>query len=84
MEKLTKEIDTMLTFDHPNVMSLIGVSVDGEIPFLILPFMANGSVLEYVKHKKEELLYTNEAAEAQVCWSVMYKQITWCKPFNRS
>ena len=66
----------MISFDHPNVMSVIGVSVDREIPFLIMPFMTNGSVLEYVKHNKEELLYTSEATEAQVCQSVMYKDTT--------
>ena len=76
MEKLTNEIDAMLAFDHPNVMSVVGVSVDREVPLLIMPFMANGSALEYVKHHKEELLYTSEATEAQVGQSVMYKQIT--------
>jgi len=74
VEKLTNEIDTMLSFDHPNVMSVIGVSVDREVPLLIMPFMANGSVLEYVKHHKKELLYTSGATEAQVGQSVMYKQ----------
>ena len=73
MEKLTNEIDTMISFDHPNVMPVIGVSVDRDIPFLIMPFMANGSVLEYVRHHEEELLYTSEATEAQVGQSVMYK-----------
>lgn len=63
----------MVSFDHPNVMSLIGVSVDGEIPLLILPFMVNGNVLEYVKNNKE-LLYTNEVVEAQVCSLVLYKE----------
>ena len=74
MEKLTNEIDAMLSFDHPNVMSVVGVSVDREVPLLIMPFMANGSVLDYVKHHKEELLYTSGATEAQVDQLVMYKQ----------
>ena len=65
----------MLSFDHPNVMSLIGVGVDREAPFLILPFMAKGSVLEYVKHHKEELLHTSEATVAEVCGSLMFKHI---------
>ena len=55
----------MLSFDHPNVMSLISVCLNREMPLLIMPFMANGSVLEYVKHHKEELLLTSEATEAQ-------------------
>ena len=66
VKKLIKEIMTMLSFEHPNVMSLIGVCLNREMPLLIMPFMANGSVLEYVKHHKEELLLTSEATEAQV------------------
>ena len=71
VKKLIKEITTMLSFDHPNVMSLIGVSLDRESPLLIMPFMINGSVLDYVKHHKEELLHTSEAAEAQVGHNVI-------------
>ena len=66
VNKLIKEITTMLSFDHPNVMTLIGVSLDRESPLLIMPFMSKGSVLEYVKHHKEELLHTSEAETAQV------------------
>ena len=46
----------MASFEHPNVMSLIGVCLDGEMPLLIMPFMSKGSVLEYVRHNKEDLL----------------------------
>ena len=45
----------MLSFEHTNVMSLIGVCIDGEMPLLIMPFMSNGSVLEFVKHHRDEL-----------------------------
>ena len=54
-ERLAKEISTMLSFDHPNVMSLIGVCMDREMPLVIMPFMSKGSVLEFVRHNKEEL-----------------------------
>ena len=66
LERLTKEISTMLSFEHPNVMSLVGVCLDGEMPLLIMPFMANGSVLAYVRHHKQELLLTSEATEEEV------------------
>ena len=56
----------MLSFDHPNVMSLIGVCLDGEMPLLIMPFMSNGSILDYMKHHKEELLLGSEAEEDKV------------------
>ena len=65
-KKLTKEVMTMLSFDHPNVMPLIGVCLNKEMPLLIIPFMGYSSVLEYVKHHKEELFLTSKATEAQV------------------
>ena len=64
-EQLAKEVSTMLQFEHTNVMSLKGVCVDGDIPLIIMPFMTNGCVLEFVKHHKAELLCIT-ATEAQV------------------
>ena len=49
----------MLLFEHTNVMSLTGVCIDGEMPLLIMPFMSNGSVLEFVKHHRDELFRTD-------------------------
>ena len=56
----------MLSFQHPNVMSLVGVCLDGEMPLLVMPYMSNGSVLEYVRHHKQELLLTSEATDEEV------------------
>ena len=47
-ERLLKEVSIMISFDHPNVMSLKGMCFDGEVPLLIMPFMTGGSVLDYV------------------------------------
>ena len=66
LKQLTKEISTMLSLKHPNVMSLVGVCLDGEMPILIMPFMSNGSILEYVRHHKQELLLTSEATDEEV------------------
>ena len=54
-ERLAKEISTMLSFDHPNVMSLIGVCIDREMPLVIMPFMSKGNVLDYIRRNKKEL-----------------------------
>ena len=62
MERLAKEVATMLSFEHPNVMSLVGVCIEEEIPLLIMPFMSNGCVLEFVKHHRDELLCINATA----------------------
>ena len=56
-ENLLKEMSKMASFQHKNVMTLIGVCLDGEMPLIIMPFMAKGSVLEYVRYiMKENLL----------------------------
>ena len=56
----------MLSFEHPNIMSLVGVCLDGEMPLLIMPFMSNGNILEYVRRHKQELLLTSEATDEEV------------------
>ena len=71
----------MLSFEHPNVMSLVGVCLDGEMPLLIMPFMSNGSVLEYVRHHKQELLLTSEATDEEV-WFNFYRLGYTSMPFS--
>ena len=66
-EKLLKEVTTMVSFKHPNVMSLIGVCFDGEMPLIIMPYMFNGSVLGYVKQNRSKLLLDREVNEVEVC-----------------
>ena len=53
----------MLSFEHKHVMTLIGVCIDGEMPLLIMPFMSNGSVLEFVRHHKDELFCSSSSVE---------------------
>ena len=56
----------MLSFEHPNVMSLIGVCLDGEMPLLIMPFMSNGSVLEFVKSHRKDMFFSTDTTEEMV------------------
>ena len=63
---MMQEIIRMLSFNHLNVMPLTGVCTEGQSPLLIMPFMSNGNVLEYVRHHKEELMLTSEATESEV------------------
>ena len=62
----------MLSFNHANVMSLIGVCIDGEMPLLIMPFMFNGSVLDYLRKHKGVLLLGGECKKEKV---LLYTQI---------
>ena len=47
----------MEELDHPNVLPLRGVCLDGgPAPYIIMPFMANGSLLDYLKKNRESLV----------------------------
>ena len=51
----------MNKFDHPNVLNLIGVCLDGgPAPFIIMPFMTNGSLLTYLKKNRATLVVSSE------------------------
>ena len=57
------EISKMKDFQHPNVMTLIGVCLDaGPGVSIVMPFMANGSLLNYLK-KERGNLYLSEINE---------------------
>ena len=59
IEDLIRESVLMHKFDHPNIISLIGICLDaGPTPYIILPFMENGSLISYVK-KNRAILPTN-------------------------
>ena len=58
----------MKRFDHPNVISLVGVCIDaGPAPYIIMPFMGNGSLLTYLKKYRTDLMPPDTADEDTVC-----------------
>ena len=51
----------MSTFDHVNVLTLKGVCLDGgPAPYIIMPFMANGSLLAYLRKNRKSLVISIE------------------------
>ena len=65
IEGLISEISKMKDFHHPNVMTLIGVCVDaGPGASIVMPFMANGSLLEYLK-KERDKIYLPDMSELE-------------------
>ena len=72
-KKLMKELTTMLSFDHPNVLSLIGMCLDRKAPLIIMPFMSNGSVLDYVRQHKQELFLCTENSDTEVILHITYE-----------
>ena len=58
----------MQDFDHPHVMSLIGVCLDaGSGIAIVMPYMANGSLLDYLKRERSTLELDEECGIDQVC-----------------
>ena len=52
----------MQEFDHPNVLKLTGVCLDGgPAPFILMPLMINGSLLSYLKQERDKLVLKIES-----------------------
>ena len=50
----------MVKFNHQNVMKLIGVCIEkGPSPYIVMPYMAYGSLLSYLKKHRAELTIAN-------------------------
>jgi len=66
----------MKQFNHPNVMSLIGVCTDaGPAPYIIMPFMANGSLLSYLRKERPNLLLNETADEDLVRVCIVFQSM---------
>ena len=64
---MIEESEKMMQFDHANVMTLIGICTDvGEAPYIVMPFMANGSLLTYLKKERPHLNIAEEAGSEMV------------------
>ena len=55
----------MKDFNHRHIISLIGVCLDAGVG-VVMPYMANGSVLSYLKKERKTLLLQDEADMEEV------------------
>ena len=56
-----KECLKMKAFIHPHVMGILGICLADQAPYIVMPFMANGSLHSYLrKHRAELLISENE------------------------
>ena len=49
IEDFLQEAITMREFDHSNVLSIFGVSIHETKPCVVLPFMSNGDLKNYLQ-----------------------------------
>ncbi len=74
MTDLLKECEKMKEFDHPNILPLRGVCLDGgPAPYIIMPFMTNGSLLSYLKENRKELVMDPSTTEMDEAVSLQAK-----------
>ena len=55
-----KECLKMKAFVHPHVMGILGICLDGQTPYIVMPFMANGSLHTYLRKHRMELLISKD------------------------
>ena len=61
VRELLQECAKMSSYDHPNVLPLTGVCLDGgPAPYIIMPFMANGSLLSHIKKNRNKLIVLDQ------------------------
>ena len=71
VDKFVDESLKMSRFKHPHVMGLIGVCLDaGTAPYIVMPYMANGSLLHYLKKERSNLVFPEDTEDSEV-----YKRI---------
>ncbi len=57
IDKIMEESLKMKHFDHPNILNLIGVCIEARpAPYIIMPYMPNGSLLEFLRKERVNLL----------------------------
>ena len=71
----------MSEFNHVHVLTLKGVCLDGgPSPYIIMPFMANGSLLAYLRKNRKSLVISHETADDEdvSCkFSIQQKSSCW-------
>ena len=79
LQSFLNESLLMKEFDHPNIVGLLGVCFDTPdgYPYLILPFMGNGNIQDYLKNNR--IHPTNTAVLSEV--SLFWNNKSWCATY---
>ena len=57
IEAFLQEVVIMRQFNHPNILSLIGISVHNNKPCALLPLITNKDVNSFLKRNHEVSIY---------------------------
>ena len=81
IDKVMEESLKMKNFNHHHVMELIGLCLNaGPSPYIVMPYMANGSLLHYLRRERSSLVLKDDTDEDQVTASslecILYIEFT--------
>ena len=77
LNNLIEESQIMIQFNHPNVMKLLGVAISqSKSLLLIMPFMAQGSLLHYLRKHRADLTVGNEQM-TELVRQILYGTKCW-------
>ena len=78
ISSIMEESLKMKFFDHPNVLTLVGVCVDsGPAPYILMPFMSNGSLLSYLKKERHNLTVA-EGSDQELVSPIQKQLLSMC------
>lgn len=59
VDMFIREALTMKGFDHPHVLQFLGLSFEGTSPMMILEFMENGCLLDYMRNENNYIIVSD-------------------------
>ena len=74
LKSILHESKIMKKFDHPNVLPIFGVCLENDqesgLPFMVLPFMANGDLKSYLRNHRTRNEIVNQLPEVSNLYSI--------------
>ena len=84
VRNLLKECCKMYNLDHPHVLKLVGVCMDGgPSPYIVMPFMANGCLIGYLQKERANLLLSPQSTKPEDAVSSSITEIVYYYLLNR-
>ena len=75
VQSFLEEALQMKNLSHPNILNLIGVCMDGgPAPYIVMPYMANGSLLVHLRENKGQLVLEDNSEHELVSVLINTKQ----------
>ena len=69
----------MACFEHLNVLSLIGICIDGgPSPYIVMPFMSKGSLLSFLRKERHNLVLAENIEDEDLVLITQKQLLSMC------